>query len=458
MKKQHYDVFVIGSGIAGQTVAEFCSKKGLSVAIADYREYGGTCANRGCDPKKILLQFTDLLNHSKNLKDVGIQILPKVDWAAVQAFKTKFTGPVPTKTERNLIELGINLYHQSPHFVSENEISVEGKNVTADYFVIATGQVPRKLTFKGAHYCQNSDDILNFKEPPESAIFIGSGYIAMEFSYMLASLGCKVTVVEKDNRALGPFDEFLVARLVEHLKSLGVDFIFDADASKIEKLRKNYRLHYSKKGKSHKIKANTIFNAAGRVPSIGELSLEKGNIQHNDKGIEVDDYLQSKTNPKVFACGDVSDKSVPLTPLSGLQGYIVGNNILKSKSKKFSVPCVPSTVFTYPQLSMVGYTEHGAKSKFKNLKIYQDDVGDWFNAKRKKEDVYAYKIIVNERTDEILGAHLLSSEANECINLFSTAIFNNMTVKEFKKLIFTYPSFSQDLKSMLADSSTIIKH
>lgn len=163
----------------------------------------------------------------------------------------------------------------------------------------------------------------------------------------------------------------------------------------------------------------------------------------------LNDYLQSKSHPKVYACGDVSNKSPSLTPLSGLQGYIAGNNVVKEKSKTLDVPCVPSTVFTTPNLSSVGYGEEEAKARYKNVKVYQGDCSNWFNAKKENEDTYAYTILVNERTDVIVGAHILSSKANESINVFATAIYNKMTVKEFKRMMLTYPSYSMDFKKMM---------
>ena len=141
-----------------------------------------------------------------------------------------------------------------------------------------------------------------------------------------------------------------------------------------------------------------------------------------------------------------------MTPLSGLQGYIAGNNVVKEKSKILNVPCVPSTVFTTPNLSSVGYLEHEAKTRYKNVKVYQGDCSGWYNAKKENEDAYAFTILVNERTDEIIGAHILSPEANETINVFATAIYNKMTVKGFKSMIMTYPSFSMDLKKMMENN------
>ncbi|WP_417199873.1 dihydrolipoyl dehydrogenase family protein [Bizionia sp.] len=449
MKNKHYNVFVIGSGIAGQTAAKICRENNLSVAISDNREFGGTCANRGCDSKKILLQFSQLVYKSNNLQGLGVKKNPKLNWKQVQKFRRSFSNPIPPKTEQNLKDLGMSLYHQSPKFISKNEVEVEGKVVSADYFIIATGNIPRPLDIEGNEFLKVSEDVLDLKKIPKSITFIGSGYIAMEFACMLATLGSQVTILEQGNTALANFDPFLVKKLITKLEGLGVKFIFNADVTGVKKLKKNLKVTFSIDGEVTTHKSRLVINSAGRVPAIAALDLEKAVIEADHNGIVVNDYLQSKSHPKVYACGDVSNKSLALTPLSGLQGYIAGHNIIKEKSKTFDVPCIPSTVFTTPNLSSLGYGEEDAKARYKNVKVYQGEVSNWFNAKKENEDTYAYTILVNERTDEIVGAHILSSEANESINVFATAIYNKMTVKEFKRMVFTYPSYVIDMKTMM---------
>ena len=240
MDKIHYDVFVIGSGVAGQTVAKACVKEGLKVAITDNREFGGTCANRGCDPKKVLVSFGELIDFCERMKKDGVKELPKLDWEKVQDFKREFTEKVPVKTEENLEKLGIDLFHQSPEFINKTEIKVEGKIVTADKFVIATGKIPRKLDIDGNQYLKTSDDFLNMKKIPESAIFIGAGYIGMEFSHLLATLGCKIKMLDTGERPLSNFDADLVSQLEEKSKAIGIDFYFNSKVESIEELQKNY--------------------------------------------------------------------------------------------------------------------------------------------------------------------------------------------------------------------------
>ena len=444
-----YDVFVIGSGIAGQTAAKICRSNGLKTAICDNREFGGVCANRGCDPKKVLIQFSDLLNTTKNLKSLGVDKLPEINWKAVQKLKSKFTAKVPKSTEENLLNLEIDIYHQSPEFIDDHTVMVEGKKISATYFVIASGRTPRTLKIKGQKHLKLSDDILNLKKIPKSATFIGSGYVGMEFACMLQQLGTKVTILEHGPQALKHFDSFLVNHLIEKMKSDGVNFIFNAEVNRIERLTKNHRINYTINGKHKTIKTRKVFNTAGRVPSTEQLKLKNAGIEETKEGVLVNEFMQSVSKPNFYACGDVSSASLPLTPLSGLQGYVAAHNILKENSKKFTYPLVPSTVFTSPNLSSVGMSEEEATSRYKTIKVYKGDATHWYNAKKENAKIYAYKIITNERTDEIVGAHILSHQSNECINILRMAITQKMTTKQFKKQIFTYPSYTNDLRAML---------
>ncbi|WP_282049016.1 dihydrolipoyl dehydrogenase family protein [Maribacter aquivivus] len=449
MEDNEFDVFVIGSGIAGQTVAKACVAKGLKVAITDNREFGGTCANRGCDPKKILLGAIEAYELSKNLKGKGISKTAKIDWKQLQKFKRNFTSNIPASTEHNLAELGITLFHQSPAFLDENTMLVEGKKVVAKKIVIATGLVPRTLTMSGAKYFKESDDFLNLKKLPKKIVFVGGGYIGMEFAHMAARAGAKVTVIDTGKRPLHAFDADLVNELRKYSESLGINFIFEATPKALKKKRKKLTLAYELEGKEHIIEAEAFFNTAGRVPALAGLDLEKGNVQFGDKGVETNTYLQSTSNPNVYACGDVSDKNLPLTPLSGRQGYVVAENIINGNDKKLDVPVIPSVVFTSPNLATVGYTEEEARSRYKNIRVNFEVATGWFNAKRINAPLYAYKVIINDRTGEIVGAHLLGPDAGETINIFTMAITNKMTDRDIKSTIFSYPSWGNDIKSMV---------
>ena len=446
---KNVDVFVIGSGSAGRKVAQTCAKNGLKVAIADNRAYGGTCGNRGCIPKKVLLGPSETYDLADNLMGKGISTMPIVDWKALQKFKRQFTKPIPMSTEKDLAELGIEMYHESPKFLDEQTLSVEGKPIKANKIVIATGQIPRKLEFNGAELLKNSDDFLRLQKLPKNMVFIGGGYIAMEFAHMAARAGSKITIIEHGENILKAFDKDMVCHLRKVSEDLGIEFIFNAEIKQLEKLKKNLRILYKQGREEKSLKARFIFNTAGRVPAINSLNLEKGNVSYSDKGILVNGYLQNTRNPNVYACGDVSAHGLPLTPLSGLEGAIVAENILQGNLKKLETSVIPSAVFTLPNLASVGVSEEEAKSRYKSVTINSKSVPEWYNAKRINTSAYAYKTIINDRTKQIVGAHLLSPHAAETINIFAMAINLQMTTDDLKSTIFTFPSWANDIKSMI---------
>ena len=180
---------MIGSGVAGRTVAKVCAHEGINVAIADNREYGGTCANRGCDPKKIILGPTEIFEIANNLKGNGISSLPDLNWKNNQKFKKIFTDKVPAGTENILKDLGVTLYHQSPRFLDKNSLSVEGKTIVFKKVVIATGQIPRRLNMEGAKFLYTSDYFFKLKKLPKDIVFIGAGYVGMELANIAARYG-----------------------------------------------------------------------------------------------------------------------------------------------------------------------------------------------------------------------------------------------------------------------------
>ncbi|XCF04956.1 NAD(P)/FAD-dependent oxidoreductase [Tamlana crocina] len=333
--------------------------------------------------------------------------------------------------------------------MDKNTLTVEGKTIRADKIVIATGKVSRPLNIQNTGYLYTSDDFLLLKKLPKSVAFIGGGYVGMELAHMAARYGCKVTIIEKEERILKTFDADLVDQLVEYSKEMGINMIFNAEIDSVEKLRKNYCLNYSVNGQNQTLKARMIFNTSGRIPAIGELDLEKGNVKYNNKGVVVDAYLKNPSNSSVYACGDVSAHSLPLSPLSGMEAKVVAHNILNKTREKLNVSAVPSAVFTLPNLASVGLSETEAKKKYKNIIVKHDAVPYWYNSKRVNNKIYAYKILINKRTNLIVGAHILGPNAAESINLFTLSMHQQLTVKSLREMVFVYPTWAYDIKNML---------
>lgn len=448
MKK--YDVFVIGSGLAGLNIANICAGKGLKVGITDELPYGGTCALRGCDPKKIMLAATEAKDFAQRLHEKQISEVPAINWEAAMKFKQEFVDAMPPKIENGYKKNGVETFHQSAKFISENQLQAGNETIEAGKIVIATGAKPRVLGIPGEEYTLTSTDFLNFKELPKSLLFIGGGYIAFEFAHMAARFGSEVTILHRGDRPLENFDPFIVEQLTEATKKLNIKVVLNTDVTAVEKSGDSFKVTGKKGDEEQNWEAEAVINSAGRPPAIFDLDLEKANISYGKKGIDVNEYLQSTSNPNIYASGDAADTDgIPLTPVAVMEGHIVASNITKGNSKKPDYTAIPTVVFTLPTMASVGLSEEKAIEKGFDFTVNKNAVPGWFTAKRMNEKTYAYKTLIEKETGKILGAHLIGPHAEDVINLFAMAIKAGLTSKDIKTMILTYPTASSDIVYMV---------
>ncbi|PHQ27606.1 dihydrolipoyl dehydrogenase family protein, partial [Leeuwenhoekiella nanhaiensis] len=277
---KEYDVFIIGSGMAGMTIANKCASKGLTVGITDELPYGGTCALRGCDPKKVIIGATEVRDFAKRLNGNGIDTIPKVNWKDIMAFKQTFVDEMPPKIEKGYEKNGIDTFHSSAKFLSDNTLEVGNDKVQAKKIVIASGSKPRILEFEGGHFAKSSTDFLNLEELPKLLLFIGGGYIAFEFAHIAARCGAEVTIVHSGESPLENFEQDIVKHLVSATKDLGIKLILNTDVTAIEKVDGQYRVEGKCAEKTEYFEAEAVFNSAGRPPAIFDLDLDKANIAY----------------------------------------------------------------------------------------------------------------------------------------------------------------------------------
>jgi glutathione reductase (NADPH) len=443
---KQYDVFILGTGTAGKLMASRCTDAGLTVGIIDNREYGGTCSQRGCDPKKLMLASSEALDAARNMKGDGIAGDVSIDWREVYNYARRYTSNIPDNTEKQLKEMGVDCYRGDGYFTDEHTFKFDDTTVNADKFVIATGMKPIDLKIPGAEFLLNSDDFFKLKDLPEKMVFIGGGYIGMEFSHMMARAGVKVTIIEQGDQILSPFESFTAGFLEDCSREMGIDILLNAQAASVEKEDNRYVVKYSLDGTLHQITTDIVFNTAGRAPSIKHLKLENANVVTDKRGIVVNEFFQSTTNEFFYACGDVSSKNLPLTPLSSIEATIAAKNVLGG-NHPFIPVTIPSVAFTIPQVAGIGITEAQAIAAGKKFKVFAKDASGWFNTRRMNAGCYAYKVLVDEESGMVLGAHIISHEAGETINIFSVAMNHNITFQHLQQTIFTYPSWANDIKS-----------
>ena len=447
---QHYNLIAIGSGSGALGAAFRIRKEGWKVAVIDSLPFGGTCAQRGCDPKKVLVGAAEIIDRIERMSEKGISGDSKINWSDLMAFKNTFTGPVPNSRTESMKKAGIVPISGRAKFIDENTLQVNGEILEADKILLANGAKPAPLNIEGEEYLTYSDEFLALDKLPEKIIFVGGGYISFEFAHIAARAGSSVTILHRGERPLNQFDKDLVGLLTDRTKEIGIDLHVNTIVDKIEKIGNGLVVHGTTNGDKKTFKGGLVVHGAGRIPDIDDMNLDKGNVKFDKKGITVNEYMQSVSNENVYAAGDASGSpGLPLTPVAGMESRVAAHNILNGNELKPDYAATPSVVFTLPPLVSVGMGEEQAKKQNIQYKVNYQKTPEWYSSKRTGEGHSASKILIDEKTDTILGAHLLGDHYEEVINLFAMAIRFGIKTKEFKKMIHSYPSRSSDIVYML---------
>lgn len=444
-----YDFLAIGSGVAGNTAAILCAKEGLKTAIVDNKPYGGTCPLRGSDPKKILLGAAELYDWFTRMKDKGVVSGDvNISWENLIEYKSNYTDNIPSKIEKHFGKLKIDSFNAGAEFIDKNRVKIGEYTVEADKILISTGSVPTKLPFEGAELMSSSDDFLSMEHLPEKILFVGGGFISLEFAQAAARAGAESIVVHSGKRILEAFDNELVSLLTDAAKESGINIITGNRVNRIKKDKSMYIAELS--NSDEEINADMIVHGAGRTANVFNMNLENAGIEYSKNGITINDYLQNTGNPSVYAAGDVSDsRGSYLATVASMEGRTAAENIINGNSSKPCYENIPSVVFTIPAIGTVGMTEKEAEKKEFLFESRFQKTADWFTSYRVGEKHSGYKIIKDKETDKLLGTHLIGRTAEEVINLFSFALNKGITAKELKNMVYAYPTASSDIFYML---------
>ncbi len=438
---EEFDVIVIGSGAAGLTAAYKCLLEKRRVAVVDSGPFGGTCALRGCDPKKVLYggaEFVDFYNRMKELTTYKQEV--SLDWGSLMEFKRTFTDNLPQEMEEFLKDLGISPYHGKARFIDEATVETGDQTLSAKYIVIATGARPMELNIPGEDLLTTSDQFLNTDHLPQEIIFVGGGFVSFEFASIAARAGSNMIILHRSDNFLKRFDPDLVKEVVKASSQAGVNILPHNEVREIVRDENKLKVITDKDS----FFADMVVHGAGRVANL-DLDLEKGNIKTRGGGIAVNQYMQSISNPRVYSAGDCTENSRKLTPLANIEGGIAATNILEGNIKEVNYTGIPAVVFTFPPLGSVGTSEDRG-----DYQVVFKDQNDWYTAKRVKLSHAASKVIIDEE-DKIVGAHYLGPDAQEVINFFALSIRLGLTASQLKDLAYTfaYPSTASFIRYML---------
>ena len=439
-----YDVIVIGSGTAAQNVAPRCAQEGLRVAVVDRLPFGGTCSQRGCDPKKVLLAAAEAVSRSRGLAGRGLVGEPTIDWPALMARKRTFTAPVPERIEGWMRDAGAETIHGTARLLGPHEVEVDGRAFGATDVVVASGARPMDLGIPGQELVATSSEFLDLDALPPRVVFIGGGYISFEFAWLSRMAGAAVTILHRGGHVLKGFDEQLADVLAERYRTLGIDVVTGAPVHEIRRRGDELVVTHG----AGEIAADLVVHGAGRVADLAGLGLEEAGIACGPRGVHVDERLRSVSDPHVWAAGDAADKGLPLTPVASKEGKVVASGIL-GEDVAYDGRAVPSVCFSDPPLAAVGMSTVEAAGKGDAVKVTRADTSEWFSQRRLGQTHGGAALVSEAATGRLLGGHLLGVNADEVVNVLALAIRHGLTAGDLTAMTWSYPTATSELPYLL---------
>jgi len=435
-----FDVAVVGSGTAAQNVVPRCAQAGLRVAVVDRLPYGGTCARRGCDPKKVLLAAAEAVGRARMLDGRGLTGGPVIDWPALMARKRGFTAPVAGRIEDWLRSTGAETMHGSARLLGAGRLEVDGRAFDAADIVVATGARPLPLGIPGEELVTISDEFLELDDLPPRVVFIGGGYISFEFAWLARMAGAAVTILHRGEHVLKGFDEQLADVLADRYRSLEIDVVTGAPVAAVHRQGGELVVETG----ARDFPADLVVHGAGRVADVAGLGLAEAGVEWTPRGVRVDEHLRSVSAAHVWAAGDAADIGLPLTPVASKQGKVVVAGIL-GEDAGYDGYAVPSVCFSDPPLAAVGMSTEDAAKRGDAAEILRADTSEWFSQRRLGQTHAGMAVVTDAASGRVLGGHLLGVNADEVINVLALAIRHGLTTDDLTEMTWAYPTAASEL-------------
>lgn len=432
------DLIIIGAGPGGYELAAREADRGKNVVLIERDMAGGTCLNRGCIPTKVLCRSAEVAETVREAAEYGITAAdPAVDIMSVYARKDAVVSQLRSGVESMLSK--VTMIRGNASFMADGKILVDGEVFTAPRIVIATGSVPARLKVDGAEFTMTSDDVLSRAELPDSVIIIGGGVIGMEFASVYAAFGVKVTVIEFCKEIIPVLDSEVAKRLRTSMKRRGIDIITGAQVSAITRMSDSLiTVAYIEKGKGKSVAAQWVISATGRRPAIPDGFTEAGGKLDPKGFIAVgEDYATSL--PGVYAIGDVNGHCL-LAHAATAQG-------LKLSGDTVNEAVIPAAVFTSPECAMVGLTEDACREAGRNYLVKKST----FRANGKAVALGLtdglVKIIVDNDSGLILGAHICGPQAAILIQEIATAMSSGLRAADIVAAVHPHPTLNEAVQA-----------
>ncbi|MBR0671896.1 glutathione-disulfide reductase [Neoroseomonas soli] len=440
-----FDLFVIGGGSAGVRCGRIAAGHGARVAVAEERFWGGTCVNVGCVPKKIMVNAAEYGAWATDAAAFGWEIATAGhDWAKLAAARDGEVARLSGIYDRLLAGAGVTTFEARATFVDAHTLDVGGKRVTAERIVIAVGGTPARLPIPGAELGLVSDDLFTLKALPKRSVVIGGGYIAVEFASILRGLGAEVDLLYRAPLPLRGFDEDIRAAAAEALAAQGIRLNPDVTPTRIAQVGEGGMVTLSNGSTTE---ADAVFFCTGRVPNTAGLGLDRAGIAANAGGAIKVDAEHRTSVPHIYAIGDVLDR-VNLTPMATAVGHALADTLFGNNPREASYENVPTAVFMTPPIGTVGLTEAEAAARGP-VDVYVTRFTPMRHTISKRDGRKTLmKLVVCQRTQKVLGAHMLGEDSAEIMQGIGIAVAMGATKQDFDRTIGIHPTAAEEFVTL----------
>lgn len=445
MSTYDFDLFTIGAGSGGVACSRRAGSYGARVAICESDRVGGTCVLRGCVPKKLLVYGAHFGDEIQDAAGYGWTIGERsLDWASLVAAKDAELDRLNGIYLRMLESSGVTLINGRGTVVDAHTVQVGDKRYTAERILIATGGWPSIPTIPGADLGITSNEALDLREVPKRLVVVGGGYIAVEFAGIFAGAGAEVTIVIRGDAVLRGFDHDVPSSLTEEMERRGIKVLARTTIDGVK--RQDDGLHIDC-GAGQILEADTLLWATGRLPNTRNLGLEGLGVQTNEQGaIEVDTW--SRTNVDgIYAIGDATTR-VNLTPVAIADGRALAETWFNNNPTEIDHTTVPTAVFSQPPIGTVGLTEAEARKRCEEVDIYRAKFRPMKNVLAGRDDRTMMKLVVDRKTDVVLGVHMVGPDAAEIVQGFAVALHCGATKKQFDATVGIHPTAAEEFVTM----------
>lgn len=441
-----FDLFVIGAGSGGIAAARRAAQYGAKVAVAEFDRLGGTCVNRGCVPKKLMVYASHFASHRQEAAGYGWTFTPgQFDWSylikAVNDEVTRLNGVY----QRMIDNANVTLYEGYARIVDAHTIAIANQTITAAKLLIAVGGKPNKPNIPGIELAITSDEIFHLAQQPKHMVIFGGGYIGCEFACVLNALGTDVTQVIRRDKILRGFDDDIRTEVQDAMVRHGIRIITDELVS-LEKTNAGLQVNLKN---NNMVFADVVgLSALGRTPRLEKLGLENTRVEVRHGAIMVDAHSQTAES-NIFAVGDCTNR-INLTPVAINEGRAFADTHYGGKRRVMNHDNVPSAIFTTPEVATVGMTEDEAIKKYGDVavRVYRSRFRPMYYTLPKLDEKTLVKLIVHVQTDKVLGAHMVGDAAAEIIQGMAIAVKLGATKADFDATVGIHPSSAEEFVTM----------